>query len=106
MLHTIQKHTANINDPDIIGFAIIFALYGQGIFLYFKLNTGCPVTINILSVFYVYSTGRKFQFSQGIMNLVPAGMLHLWSKLTSRRQSAPQKKRHNSPREPNLLILH
>ena len=54
MLHTIQKHTANINDPDIIGFAIIFALYGQGIFLYFKLNTGCPVTINILSVFYVY----------------------------------------------------
>ena len=57
-----------------IGSAIIFALHGQGVFLYFELNTGCPVTINVLFVFHVYSTGMTLQVSQGIMNLVPVGI--------------------------------
>ena len=38
-----------------IGYTIIFALCGQGIFLLLYLNTGCPVTTNILQSFYTLS---------------------------------------------------
>ena len=52
MLQTIQKHTANINELWLLLLVMrLFLLYVIKAFLYFKLNTVCPVTINIYQSF-------------------------------------------------------